>query len=359
MEFEFIGNAFLGSDITPAVNGAGIIASEVDKMLRTAIEKDIMVSESLTRIEKGDCSLENEDKVVVTSENEVENDTVVVENETEVVAEPVVEEPVVVAEEPVAEPETIVEPEVVPEPEPEIASLTMYDIQKNVFKALMNSEEMLIEFGIDSVWEIDAFINYPLEGRAIFSMYYADKQSVMIEVSYTVENDIVTIAGAKKVEMVFVDVAEINSLKEKEVKVVELSEKLVELSNEIADKDASLTELSSYKAELDEIKRAEMEAKKLADIAELKNKYLATQMISEEEFETDEIISLALSELDEQKLKLVIADRIVEGKRPIASSKKVEVAEAKVDEELRTDISSYVGFKRTATGNSISDFIHN
>lgn len=371
LEFEFIGNALLGSEITPAVTGAGVMASEVDVMLRKAMEKDILTSEALTKIEKGDCGLENEDKVVDIVEDVVEQAQAVedapVAEETPVVEETVVSEDVVeeTVEEVVAteeEPEKVEEAsdeseETEPE-EPIVASLSMFDIHKKVYEALSSDEDKMKEIGVEYAWQLDAFVHYPLESRAIYTIGWGaetDKESIMVEIAYTVENDVVTISSVKKVEMVFVDVAEITASKEK---IAELSEKLVELNTELSEKDASLVELSSYKSELDKIKEAEKEAKRLADISEMKSKYLATKMISEEEFETDETISLALAELDEQKLKLIIADRIVEGKKPAVSSKKVEVAETE-EPEQKTDISSYIGFKRNADGNSISNFIYN
>ena len=356
IEFEFIGNALLGSDITPAVSGAGVMTSEVDKVLREAIERDIMVAS--TEVKKGDCSLENEEKVVVAEEEVVVEDTVVVEEDTvladgEVVKDAV--EQVVSEEETVASDESV--EETVTEQAPDTASLTMYDINKRLYIALGNSGDRLHEIGIEDAWELENFTHYPLESRAIYSLYWsADKESNMIEVSYEVIGDELTITNIKKVEMVFVEVAELNATKEK---VTELSEKLIEMNNELSAKEASLVELSEYKAKIDEIEKAEKEAKKLADMAELKKKYLATKMIAEEEFEKDETISVALAELDENKLKLIIAERIIEGRKPAMQKNELEVSSKEEDEGERLDISSYIGYKRNPSGDSITSFIYN
>lgn len=355
LEFEFIGNALLGSDVTPAVSGAGVMTSEIDKVLREAIERDIMVAS--TEIKKGDCSLENEDKVVVAEEEVVvEEDTVLADGElVENTVEPVVSEEEVPVEETEASDESV--EETVAEPAPETASLTMYDIHKKLYSALIDSEVALSDIGIGSVWELESFTHYPLESRAIYSVYWsADKESSMIEVSYEVVNDELNITNIKKVEMVFVEVAEFNATKEK---VTELSEKLIEMNNELSAKEASLVELSEYKAKIDEIEKAEKEAKKLADMAELKNKYLATKMIAEEEFEKDEIISVALAELDENKLKLIIAERIIEGRKPAMHKSEPEVSSKEEEDGERIDISSYISFKRSPSGDSISNFIYN
>ena len=361
IEFEFIGNALLGSDITPAVSGAGVMTSEVDKVLREAIERDIMVAS--TEVKKGDCSLENEEKVVIAEEEVVVEETVVVEEDTVLADGEVVEDTVksVVSEEevPVEETEASDESveEIVAEPAPDTASLTMYDIYRKLYLALINSTDKLNEIGVEDAWELESFVHYPLELRAIFNMYWsADKESTMLEVSYEVANDEVTITNMKKVEMVFVEVAELNATKEK---VTELSEKLIEMNNELSAKEASLVELSEYKVKIDEIEKAEKEAKKLADMAELKNKYLATKMIAEEEFEKDETISVALAELDENKLKLIIAERIIEGRKPAMQKNELEVSSKEEDEGERLDISSYIGYKRNPSGDSITSFIYN
>lgn len=360
IEFEFIGNVFLGSDVTPAVSGAGVMTSEVDKVLREAIERDIMVAS--TEVKKGDCSLENEEKVVVAEEEVVVEETVVVEEDTVLADGEVVEDTVesvvseeVPVEETVASDESV--EETVTEQAPDTASLTMYDINKRLYIALGNSGDRLHEIGIEDAWELNSFTHYPLESRAIYSLYWsANKESNMIEVSYEVVDDELTITNIKKVEMVFVDVAELNATKEK---VTELSEKLIEMNNELSAKEASLVELSEYKAKIDEIEKAEKEAKKLADMAELKNKYLATKMIAEEEFEKDETISVALAELDENKLKLIIAERIIEGRKPAMQKNELEVSSKEEDEGERLDISSYIGYKRNPSGDSITSFIYN
>lgn len=356
IEFEFIGNALLGSDITPAVSGAGVMTSEVDKVLREAIERDIMVAS--TEVKKGDCSLENEEKVVVAEEEVVVEETVVVEEDTvladgEVVKDAV--EQVVSEEETVASDESV--EETITEQAPDTASLTIYDINERLYIALGNSGDRLHEVGIEDAWELNSFTHYPLESRAIYSLYWsANKESNMIEVSYEVVDDELTITNIKKVEMVFVEVAELNATKEK---VAELSEKLIEMNNELSAKEASLVELSEYKAKIDEIEKAEKEAKKLADMAELKKKYLATKMIAEEEFEKDETISVALAELDENKLKLIIAERIIEGRKPAMQKNELEVSSKEEDEGERLDISSYIGYKRNPSGDSITSFIYN
>ena len=356
IEFEFIGNALLGSDITPAVSGAGVMTSEVDKVLREAIERDIMVAS--TEVKKGDCSLKNEEKVVVAEDEVVVEETVVVEEDTVLADGEVVEdavEPVVSEEETVASDESV--EETITEQAPDTASLTIYDINKRLYIALGNSGDRLHEIGIEDAWELNSFTHYPLESRAIYNLYWsANKESDMIEVSYEVVDEELTITNIKKVEMVFVEVAELNATKEK---VTELSEKLIEMNNELSAKEASLVELSEYKAKIDEIEKAEKEAKKLADMAELKNKYLATKMIAEEEFEKDETISVALAELDENKLKLIIAERIIEGRKPAMQKNELEVSSKEEDEGERLDISSYIGYKRNPSGDSITSFIYN
>ena len=371
LEFEFIGNALLGSDVMPAVSGAGVMTSEVDRVLREAIEKDIMVASA--EVKKGDCSLDNEEKVVVAEdviaeeviveETVIEEDTVIVEGEVVEEATETVEtsEDVeeVVAEEAEASNES--EEAVDTEPAPDTASLTMYDIQRKLYIALSNSEEKLNEIGVQESWELESFTHYPLESRAIYGLYWSsDKESSMVEVSYEVINDELTIKDIKRVEMVFVEVAEVNATKNK---VVELSEEIIKLNNSLLEKENLLVELSEYKAKVDEIEKAEKEAKRKADIAELKEKYLATEMITEEEFEKDETISVALSELDEGKLKMIIAERIIEriasNKEPVAKNSKPDTSSKEDEDGERIDISSYIGYKRSPSGDSITSFIYN
>lgn len=360
LEFEFIGNALLGSNVSPAVRGAGVITSEADLTLRHALEKDILVAQTSAKIEKEDCSLEDEKKIVEDNVEVVE--PVVSEEETPVEE---VEEAEVVADESQEETEVdkaeVTENET-PDETPEVASLTINDIVQRVYASLRDSKDKLDELGVEYAWELNAFMYYPAENRIIFTFYSTEKQSVMIEVRFAVaEDDTLTISEIKKVEMVFVDVAEVTKIDETKNKVIELSEKLVELNTELSSKEEKLVELSEYKEKLDEMEKAEKDAKKLADMSELKNKYLATRMISEDEFESNEEISLALSELDEQKLKLIIADRIVEGRKPAKpdTSEKEKLVDEKNGSEERVDISSYIGYKSKPTGSSVSKFIYN
>lgn len=347
IDFEFIGNAFLGSTVTPAVSGAGVITSEVDVKLREAIRKDLLVAS----VEREDCVLENEKEVEIVVED------VVVDNAETVVNEPEVVEPVVEAtlEEPVA---------TVSETEPEstvVASLTPYDIYNELYNLF--SEEVFSSFGFDNInkWGLDLFVLYPEEHTIIYRVYGEDKQSIMLKIVYAINADVVSIVSMNKVEMTFVDVAEIEENKNK---VTELSGKLVEVNTELENTKTTIAELSGFKEIYDKAQADLAEVEKQKSIDSMKEKYVATKMIAESEFEEVEELKIALSELDENKLKMIVADRILDGRKPDVSevTKPDTKEEVKREVKEKLNISNFSGFKSDSfdkkDGSSVNKFIY-
>ena len=339
-EFEFVGNALLGSDVTPAVDGAGYVeVSEYDEALSIALQSDIMCAEAKESEKEESASMNEELNVVVVSEEDVQ------------ITEPEITEPVVAEEnvitEPVAE---VVEPVV--ETVAEVASLDTNDIFNQLYR-LLNPEGQ--EDGNYRYVSSYPIVHYPAENRAIFPFYGSKKErnAMYIEVIYAVAENVVSVVSETVVEMVFMPVESYNSeLSAKDNKISELSENLINLNNEINAKSAEIASLDEIKVKYNQIVEAEQEAEKQNKINSLKEKYLATKLISEKEFAEDEAISKALSELDENALKLIVADRVMEGKKVAVAEKVVkEVAEEKVD------ISGFIGVETKANADSIRSYI--
>lgn len=343
-EFEFIGNTFLGSDVTPAVTGAGVMTSEIDNILTKALERDLMVASVQEEVKRGSNGLENEKDTIVSEE--------------EVVVEPVVEEVVV---EPIVEPESVVEEVVIPENEEVVvvedtvivSSLTQNDIESKVIELL--NDDLLAENGLDKevFWVRWAQRVYPAESRIIMGYYgnNTTEDTAFLEIIYAVNGDEVSIVSVKKAKMQFIAVAEIT---EKENKITELSETLVVLNSKLIVKESEIAELSEAKAKLDEIEKAEDLVIKTKEIAEFKEKYLATKMISESEFTDNDEVKKAVEDLDDKAMKLIIAEKIIQGVKPDIA----EVVKPNKAVDVKGDISAYIGFSGTPKGDSMSDFLY-
>lgn len=341
MEFEFIGNTFLGSDVDPAVSGAGVLTSEIDNILTKALEKDLLVASMQEEVKRGSNGLENEKTIV---------------SEEVVVVEPVVEEVVV---EPTVEPEVVVEEVVIPENEVVVedtvivSSLTQNDIEAKIHELL--TDDLLAESGLDRevFWIRWAQRIYPAESRIIMGYYgnNTTEDTAFLEIIYAVNGDEVSIVSVKKAEMQFIAVAEIT---EKENKITELSETLVVLNSKLIVKESEIAELSEARAKLDEIEKAEALVVKTREVAEFKEKYLATKMISESEFTDNEDIKKAVEELDDKAMKLIIAEKIMQGVKPDVA----EVVKQTKAIDVKGDISAYIGFSGKPKGDSMSDFLY-
>ena len=245
-------------------------------------------------------------------------DTPVTEPET---AEetPVVEEPVVTetAEdaEPAAEPETAEE-----NPQPEVAMLTDWDIREKLENAYKNT------YG---KWAWANWL-FPADGIAWMRDDDCKGDTDMIQVSFAVNGDELTITDAKPAKLA-VSVASINDVvAEKDEALVQANARINELSDEIAS-------LRPYKEAADAAEQARIEAETAEKRKAFQASMMKTKLFQEEEFETSEKLKNIVEAMDETAMKAEIAERFMKSisenpepeKAPESVKASVEVAEQK------------------------------
>lgn len=148
------------------------------------------------------------------------------------------------------------------------------------------------------------------------------------KVTYTVENDVVTIGKPEEIKLV-VSVANINSeIAAKDEEISEKNDALIEADCKKKELEAEIKELSEYKAKYESMK-SEKEAAELAEKQnELKEYAVKSGYITSEEIETSEEIKKLIAEVDTLGVKSVIVDRLM------ASINKISETEKKKTEEV-------------------------
>lgn len=290
--FSFIGNTLLGSKVIGAVPGAGVYEyaeADYELELAAALSKDVCVEEAQR---KEDGVLENENMTVEQEVSEVV-ETEVTEPAGEETAEAdVVEEAEVVEVEVEAEVAEGVAVETVDEAE--VAMLTEYDLRRRVAEAYRTQHD---KWGWVAFWfpaDNEAWIEY--EGRPT--------EMDFMRVTYSVENDEVTITSAEAVKLT-VSVAEVNSALEARDNAI------AQANDRINDLTAQIASLQPYKDAADKAEQERIEAETAEKRVAFKGKMLASKLFSEDELETSEALKAMIESLDESALKAEIAERFM------------------------------------------------
>lgn len=253
----------------------------------------------------------------------------------------------------------------------DLSSLTTRDISTKVRDAIWESDV----YG----WSYDVMFIYPLENRVLIYKYDTLDEDV-VEVNYSIDENtgVVTLGEGREAKLTVIPkatmdtqmaeltVAKENATKElasikaemnkKETEISELKEtiasKETELSakisaivdlgkniteketviaqkdEEIKSKELELSELQPYKEELDKI-NAEKQALEIAEKKEaFKNEYLSTKLISEKDLEIAEVKE-AIEEMDNSKMEIFIAQKVIAKAKSENSKPQVEVSEVK------------------------------
>lgn len=203
----------------------------------------------------------------------------------------------------------------------ELSALTSRDLRDKVRSAIYSTEG-------NGRWYYDILI-YPYDYTAyakIEGKDFCDED--FCKFTYVVNSDnTISLTNQEDVKMVFIpkdenntDVAELQtSLSQKETElsnklndIVKLGETIKGLETSLSEKETIISELSPIKEryEQEQIEKAELE--KQSKIEVLKTEALSSQYVTEEDFETSEVLKTALSELDEKVIKTFIADRVIE-----------------------------------------------
>lgn len=331
--FSFIGNTLLGSKVLGAVPGAGVYEyAQVDPEieLAAALSKDVYVEEAQR---KEDGVLENENMIQEQVVSEVVEPEVVEAEVEAIVTEETAEVEVVETEVEVIEEAELIEEtaegeiaEAIPVEEviePEVSMLTDHDLRRRVAEAYRTQHD---KWGWVAFWfpaDNEAWIEY--EGRPT--------EMDFMRVTYTVENDEVTINTAEPVKLT-VSVAEINqALEARDNAITKANEKINELSAQIA-------ALQPYKDAADKVEQERIEAEMAEKRIAFKEKMISSKLFTESEIETSEALQSMIECLDEAGLKNEIAERFMAklNSEPAVVTETAQAAEQPA-EETRVQVS--------------------
>lgn len=299
--YEFEGNTFLGYEFADPAYGKDA------KVLSLSQTAELMVAEALSRdlIDQNSNKEDNKLKKKNTSASSDPRavDPQVAEPQTDPVAEPVTE-PAQVAEpaqatEPQAEPqvdpasadpEPTSEPTAEPaqatsEPEPVVSSLTPWDIQDRIYKALRDEI---------NGWFYVSFL-FPEEHKALLKLEGSDELSYK-QVTYSISDEEVTISDLVDVKLT--------------ISVAQMNEKFGEMAETIASLNEQVNTLKSEVKTLTPYREAAQKAEHDAAEAKLRAYAENSKQFTEEELQSEEMMKI-FSELDESALKMMIADRVV------------------------------------------------
>lgn len=238
----------------------------------------------------------------------------------------------------------------------EVSSVTSNDLY-NKLRVAINS--------IDSNRWICISRVYPYEFRAIGYNCNAECEDDYIEFSYTVDsNEVVSIVSETPIKMVFIPksqndevllelqtkISEVNdklSTKSTELsakidEIVTLGNSITSLKEQIAEKETIISELEPLK-----IEKAEADAKKLEEEKAEKKKCLSEMLVSskyftQEEIDASEEVQEAISELAEDKVKSILANKVIAEAQKIKevieeTSEKETIPEVEVSTDINAN----------------------
>lgn len=203
----------------------------------------------------------------------------------------------------------------------ETSALTENDIRRKIETEI---EQFVDENGHRYCGYI--FMLFPADNIAWFREYGRNIETELIEVKYTVENDIVTITERNPVVLT-VSPREINQvIAQKDSAIVEMSAQIQTLTDTIAT-------LKPYKEKVDAIEKAEREAQLEKEKKELSDYAISSGYITQEEIETSEEIKGYIDNLDKSSIKSLIADRVVASLTEQSQQQNVETSDTKCNTE--------------------------
>lgn len=299
---RFIGHALLSSQTAPAYDISRVLevaAQTDDEELYSALVRDVLKLDA--------------------KENEVEklDKEQILDIATDEVAIDIADVAPVDVNDPAPQPESVVsDVEETAGGEPERAEMTMRDLRWKIEEAIYKFADKYL----------DVVFIFP-ESHTGWAHDWAENETDMHEFSYSVENDEVSILSVNAVTLL-VAPRNINSaLNEKNTVLIEAQKQIDALT-------AQVEVLEPFKAAAEQAAIAEAEAKRQADIADLRAYAEESKMLTKDELASGEIAEM-IDLLKVSEIKAIISDRIV------AKNKKVtETASAPKQPKPRIDISS-------------------
>lgn len=168
---------------------------------------------------------------------------------------------------------------------------------------------------------------------------------------YTVDGDAITLGDPVKVKLVATPIAMSNAIAEK-------TNALVEASTKISDLETQLTELSVYKEAAKKAAAEKAAAEKLEKENALKEYATKSGLITEQECSEDEAIKTMISELNENGIKELIADRLIASLAEKSQEKEIEVSSKNKPEENVACMNLYDGKSDNVECDLVSTYIN-
>lgn len=302
----FIGHALLGEFVTPAYKSSGVLevaATQItDDEFANALSQDIMlISES---------SQESEN--IVSNEGGIE----MPKNKENV-----------------------------------LSALTDNDLYSKVRKAINSVDE--------NKWFYISQL-YPYEYKAVAYTWDRTSEEDYVQFTYVVNSDeTISITAQEDVKMVFVKKEEIDTqiselqdkLSSTEKEIAEAGKSITELTKEKETLESQIAELTPYKEKVEEMEVAEKERQLSEKTEELKSFALEDDLITSEELENDEHLSVIFAELtlenyelSQEKIEVIKGRKAIqkfkENKLSSTKDSELETSEVKTQSKAKTDLSS-------------------
>lgn len=255
-----------------------------------------------------------EPETELTVEEAPENETEPSEGHTDEVN---AEDPVVNEQQEDDEPAgNVVEDNVEPSDDPETSALTVNDIYARVTQA---ARDLLGE------WCYVSYL-FPEEHKALLITERRVDELSFVQVDYSVGmNDAVTVSNQTNVKLT-VSIADINS------KIAELNEIIVNLNQQLSDAKSEISALTPYR-EAHEKAMHDQKAAELRDYVEKSGQFTVKEIEGEE-------ISALIDALDEDKIKMMISDRVVSSNKKQTLKASVPRANISADDDANTEVSA-------------------
>lgn len=238
-----------------------------------------------------------------------------------------------------------------PKEDTKTSSIEQEDLRGKIRKAIYS-----LEVSGRYYWDI---LVYPYDYVA-YAKIDGDGYNVddFCKFTFSVNSDnTISITSQEDVKMVFMSKAEYDTnmseaekkaeeaetkLSEKNDEIITLGKTIKEKEAELVEKDTKIAELQPYMDKVKEAEKAEQEAQKETKMAELNKMLVDTGYFTEEEVKQSEEIQSLVSELNEDGIKKILADKVVEAAKKCGTKKSEEkTSSEKIAELGGTDINAH------------------
>lgn len=298
---RFIGHCLLAKDIQPAYDCSGLVE------IASTNYEDVGLSNALSH-DLVSCGLDINTDVKEDNMGKVKNDEVKENEDSTIISENSSENQESIGEDKKEDSEETKE---ISTDESESSSLTTWDLRNKIGE---ECRKVYRWFWISFMFPVEGYVLGKTDDEGENELDY-------VKFTYVVNDDGTVSVGKPEMVSLVVNVSQINS------EISSKNEAIVSANSEIQRLTAENEKLLSYK-ERCEKEDADKEASELSEKREkLKEYALSSKQITKAELETDEFKTI-ISELDEAKLKSIVADRVVAS---LTNGKSVKVETSEIE----------------------------